>query len=368
MKAYIVDYIGKHSGVQYYIDSFTSILKDSFGLEVGILSNYQPDGVAASPFMIDHYEGNKLQKILKFLMNLRRFRKYIKNNPNDIYIYESYGSLLDVFFLKILCKYKGHLIDVHEAIALNRDNSKWLKTKFAKIYSTKIRTLMSHSLRSQKYLTEFGYSRYHFKVPHFRYHVKPEFDESEVAQDIRDAVDPARINLLMFGTITKEKGADIFIESLNNLPESHLKRINVIFAGRDFDGSCRSVTPNENVKVKFVLRFVKDDELKYLFSKVQFLAMPYRITSQSGVLEMAFCFKKPIIASNIPYFKSVLDSYPSFGIISDLENFDKGIISAIDSSRNYFNDADYNKYTNQETIESFKTELGKWIKSLKHDN
>jgi len=368
MKVYIVDYIGKHSGVQYYIDSFTSILKESYGLEVKILSNYQPDGETEIPFMIDHYQGNKLEKIMKFIKNFRRFKKFVKDNQDDIYIYESYGSLLDVFFLNTLCKYKGHLIDVHEAVALNKDNSRWLKTKFAEIYSTKIKTLMSHSLRSQKYLAEFGYCGSHFKVPHFRYQVQPEFDESEVGQDIMDAVDPARINLLMFGTITKEKGADIFIESLNKLPESYLKRINVIFAGRDFDGSCKLITPHENVNVKFVLRFVKDDELKYLFSKVQFLAMPYRITSQSGVLEMAFCFKKPIIASNIPYFKSVLNSFPSFGIISDLDNFDKGIISAIDSSRDYFNDEDYKKYTNQETIESFKTELGEWIKTLGHDN
>lgn len=368
MKIYIIDYIGKHSGVQYYIDSFTEVLNEISGLEVKILSNYQPDGVDEIPFMINHYQGNKLQKIMKFLKNFRRFRKFIKTNPDDIYIYEAYGSLLDTFFLKTLYKYKGHLIDVHEAVALNKDKSKWLKTRFAAIYSSKIKTLMSHSQRSQKYLEEFGYNGIHLKVPHFRYQVKPLFDQSAVGEDILDAVNPEKINLLMFGTITKEKGADIFIDSLNKLPDLYLKQINVIFAGRDFDGSCRLITPKENVEVKFVLRFVSDEELKYLFSRVQFLAMPYRITSQSGVLEMAFCFKKPIIASNISYFRTVLDNYPSFGIISDLKNFDKGIISALDSSKDYFKDEDYKKYTNQEAINSFKTELGNWINTLDYDN
>ena len=54
----------------------------------------------------------------------------------------------------------------------------------------------------------------------------------------------------------------------------------------------------------------------YLYEHTDYVALPYRKTSQSGILEMAFYFRKPILASDVPYFRRMLTEFPSFGILS----------------------------------------------------
>ena len=67
------------------------------------------------------------------------------------------------------------------------------------------------------------------------------------------------------------------------------------------------------------LKHINDDELVFLYKNTDYVVLPYRKTSQSGILEMAFYFKKPIIASNIPYFNMMLSKFKSFGMLTDLD-------------------------------------------------
>ena len=93
------------------------------------------------------------------------------------------------------------------------------------------------------------------------------------------------------------------------------------------------------------------------------MALPYRKTSQSGILEMAFYFRKPILASDVPYFRRMLTEFPSFGILSG-KDVPKHIASVIGlhSSADYFTDKDYFRYTNRSEIEAFKKQFAIWIK------
>lgn len=104
---------------------------------------------------------------------------------------------------------------------------------------------------------------------------------------------------------------------------------------------------------------------RYLYQNVDYLSLPYRKTSQSGILEMAFYFKKPIIASDVTYFRKTLEEFPSFGMLSGntpgeyaktLTEITKNHPTAV-----YFSDADYARYDNRKEISQFKTELGEWL-------
>ena len=77
---------------------------------------------------------------------------------------------------------------------------------------------------------------------------------------------------------------------------------------------------------------------------------------------MSFYFKKPIIASNIPYFNQVLTEFPSFGILSSVD-YGISLKEAIRnySNREYYVKKDYDKYTHRREVEDFMNKFDKWI-------
>ena len=52
-------------------------------------------------------------------------------------------------------------------------------------------------------------------------------------------------------------------------------------------------------------RFVDDKELADLFQKAAVVVYPYISATQSGVISIASFFKKPIVLSDVDYFKEV---------------------------------------------------------------
>lgn len=359
---YLVDFIGVHCGMHYYLDAFKRILESIDGVKVGIVSNFTDSEEA--PVLLNHYKGNKLNKAFLALRNLHRLDKFIRKHKSDRFIYLTYGNILDTFFLKIISKAPHHCIDIHEALAQNEDSNVKLRSKFAKIYSSKIKRVISHSTRTDDYLMQFGFEGEKFEVPHFRYIFPKEYDLNSIASDMKEAISKDKANILFFGNITREKGIDILLDSVNNLSEKDAKRINVIVAGKDIDGVYKNVKMKADRSVHFLTRHISDEELRFLYENVDFLALPYRKTSQSGILEMAFHFKKPIIASHIPYFRKMLTEFPSFGILDG--NSSKDFSAAIHAvlrrdPASFFNDEEYDRYQNRKEVEEFKSQFKEWL-------
>lgn len=359
---YLVDYIGVHCGMHYYLDAFKRILESIEGVKVGIVSNFSDN--EEPPVLINHYKGNKFQKILKAVINLTRLNSFIKSHPNDRFIYLTYGNVLDTYFLKVISNARYHCVDIHEALAQNADFNVRLRHRLAKIYSERIKNVISHSSRTDDYLMQFGYEGNKFEVPHFKYVFPREYDIKMIPQDMQNAIDFSRINILFFGNITREKGIDILLDAVNRLSEADADKVNVIIAGKDIDGVYKRIKLKKQRKVSFFIRHITDEELRFLYDNIDYLALPYRKTSQSGILEMAFHFKKPIIASDIPYFRKVLTEFPSFGFLDG--NSSKDFSAAIHQvlSRkpsDFFNDDDYACYENRKELDEFKCRFKQWL-------
>lgn len=366
---YLVDFIGVHCGMHYYLDAFKEILESVDGVKVGIVSNYSL--TEDDPVLLNQYKGNKLQKMFRALRNLLRLKKFISKHKNDKFIYLTYGNILDPFFLKIVSQAPYHCVDVHEALAQNEQSNAKLKKKLARIYSRDIRNVISHSSRTNDCLTELGFQGKRFEVPHFKYVFPRSYDTSNISKDVLKAIDPDRVNFLFFGNITYEKGIDMFLEAINALSDEDAAKVNVIVAGKDIDGVYRNVKIKPDRKVSFFIRHISDDELRFLYQNTDFLVLPYRSTFQSGILEMAFYFKKPIIASDIPYFRKMLTEFPSFGYIAGNSSteFASNLheVLKLDHS-NLFNEEDYSRYENRKEINEFKENFKDWMLSDKESN
>lgn len=359
---YLVDFIGEHCGMHYYLDAFKQILESVEGVKVGIVSNYSDDG--SRPVLLNQYRGGKLNKMISAARNLYRLNRFISKHKDDGFIYLTYGNILDPYFLKVVSRAKYHCIDIHEALAQNEDSNEMLRRRLAKVYSEKVANVISHSSRTDDYLLQFGFMGTKYEVPHFKYVFPREYDLSSVSPEMRDAISENKINILFFGNITREKGIDVLLDSVNNLSEKDAAKVNVIVAGKDIDGVYKRVRIKANRNVSFFIRHISDDELRFLYDNVDYLALPYRKTSQSGILEMAFYFRKPIIASDIPYFRKMLTEFPSFGYLDG--NSSKDYSYAIHQilkrkPSDFFKDDDYARYENRREVDEFKKNFSNWL-------
>lgn len=361
---YLVDFIGEHCGMHYYLEAFKRILESIEGVKVGIVSNFSDDGNPA--VLLNQYKGNKLSKMIATARNLRRLSRFISQHKDDRFIYLTYGNILDPYFLKVIAKAPHHCVDIHEALAQNEDSNIGLREKLAAVYSNKIKNVITHSSRTDDYLLQFGYEGIRYEVPHFKYVFSREYNPASISNDIRSSLADNKTNILFFGNITREKGIDILLDAVNNLSDEDVAKVNVIVAGKDIDGVYKRVRVKPDRSVHFFTRHISDDELRYLYDNVDYLALPYRKTSQSGILEMAFYFKKPIIASDIPYFRKMLTQFPSFGYLdgNSSKDFSYALHEILKRKpSDFFKEEDYARYENRTEVEDFKKQFATWLTS-----
>ena len=86
------------------------------------------------------------------------------------------------------------------------------------------------------------------------------------------------------------EGAELWIVGLPHLPLEDARE-----AGARAPGAASASSP----------RFVAEDEIPALFKRADIVALPYREIDQSGVLQTALAFGKPLVLSNIGGFTEV---------------------------------------------------------------
>ena len=117
-------------------------------------------------------------------------------------------------------------------------------------------------------------------------------------------------NIIMYGINSPYKGADILIDALQLLPESERSKWSVIIAGRtSSDYLTLLKSKAKGINVKFIPTFIPDQQLYEMIDMADYIALPYRAISQSGVLLLALYFKKPLLISNLPSFKETLSGF-----------------------------------------------------------
>ncbi len=101
--------------------------------------------------------------------------------------------------------------------------------------------------------------------------------------------------ILFFGSVQEYKGVQLLIDAFN---ESKVKEeTKLVIAGRGMR------LENLTSQIIRINRFIDDRELKVLFEGASFVVYPYLSATMSGVLSIAYYFRKLVLLSNIPFFK-----------------------------------------------------------------
>lgn len=120
-----------------------------------------------------------------------------------------------------------------------------------------------------------------------------------------------KVNIILYGYQTLYKGADLLVDAVGLLSSEIRNKINVEIIGSTDSILFTAYSEKASqLGIKWVNRFVSDEELYAAIGESDLILLPYRNISQSGVLLLALSYKKPILTSDLPSFKETLEGYP----------------------------------------------------------
>jgi glycosyltransferase involved in cell wall biosynthesis len=155
-----------------------------------------------------------------------------------------------------------------------------------------------HSEHGRRRLTD------ELDVSEQRVHVIPHgvFDHLAADSTADTAALPSQTDkpvVLCFGLMRPYKGIDVLLDAWRGIEDAELW---IVGAPRmDISALSAAVPPG----VRFVPRFVADDELPAYFRRADLVVLPYREIDQSGVLFTALAFAKPLLLSDVGGFPEI---------------------------------------------------------------
>lgn len=116
-------------------------------------------------------------------------------------------------------------------------------------------------------------------------------------------IDKNKLNLLFFGNVVLNKRLDLLIQAVMKLPEEIKGKIHLTIAGK-----CNNPKPylaqiGNAPFISVYFKRIDDCEIAELFTKHDFLVLPYQDVAQSGPHMIAYYYNLPVIASDIDGFK-----------------------------------------------------------------
>lgn len=127
------------------------------------------------------------------------------------------------------------------------------------------------------------------------------------------------IKILCFGRIEKYKNFE-YMAKLVSLCENHI--LTIAGSGQITKELNDIIKSSNNIEI--INKYISDDELIELMNNHHYLALPYNDITQTGLIELAGYFNKPLILSDIPEFKKIENF--NFGEYIYLNNKNKSIL------------------------------------------
>ena len=304
----IIDPVGRKAGLDHYDVSLAAALKNQ-SCRVNVYSNFEDS--KNEIFVKKHFHFS-LKKSLFNSFNL--FRKYLsvliksRYDKTEIVIIHLFHSSFFDYFLIYLTHLFGFRICliIHDVENLLDESRKsWIqKCSHLSTYIV-VHNIVSYDELSKK-ITSYEKEKV-FIIPHGNF-----IGLKEITNKVETlkyfSLDSNKVYLLFFGMIKKSKRLDVLIEALKDIPAN----VHLIIAGRT-----RNISFNHYEKmiskwdlsdrVHPLIRYISNDERNKLFNFSDLAILPYQKIYQSGVMLMAMSYGLPVIASDLPANKLIID-------------------------------------------------------------
>jgi len=131
--------------------------------------------------------------------------------------------------------------------------------------------------------------------------------------------------ILFFGYIRKYKGLMYLIQAMpkiiERIPEIYLLIVGEFWDNREeYINEIKRLNIENNLRV--IDRYIPDEEVGIYFSGADVIVLPYVSATQSGVVQIAYAFNKPVITTNVGGLPDVVEDNKT-GFIVESKNPEK---------------------------------------------
>lgn len=102
--------------------------------------------------------------------------------------------------------------------------------------------------------------------------------------------------IAFFGIISPYKGLDVLVSSFEKCETPNLELL-IAGKGKIPDTLLKRIQAND--RIELINRYIADEEFEALMKKIDFVVLPYKTATQSGVIPLAFAFGRTVIATNV---------------------------------------------------------------------
>ena len=124
------------------------------------------------------------------------------------------------------------------------------------------------------------------------------------AKDLRRRTD--KFTLLLFGRVYAYKGLEQLVRAEALLGE-RIPGLRIVVAGRGDDAMTLRPLMGDPGRYDIVNQFIEDDEVAQMFLDADAVVLPYVEASQSGVLNVAAAFGKPVIVTDVGELRATVE-------------------------------------------------------------
>jgi glycosyltransferase involved in cell wall biosynthesis len=236
---------------------------------------------------------NHIDKIWQFHQAIGGF------HPDIVHLHDRFG-LADFLYFKFLKIAGVHIVyTAHDVQSLFAQNSWFDRARYRQADA-----LLVHSSNGVTDLVAEGIEKSKIKrIPHANYlqFCRPLGISSAHAKSLL-GIPPNGRSILFFGFVAPYKGLSVLIDALSLLRRAD-PDVYLVIAGRpgdDFKSYRRQI--EELGLQQYVisdLRYIPFDEFGKFFAAADVVALPYRRIYQSGVLQVAYAFGRPVAVTNV---------------------------------------------------------------------
>lgn len=164
--------------------------------------------------------------------------------------------------------------------------------------------------------------------------------------------------ILFFGNVQLYKGVHLLYDAYLAHPELQSLPLVIAGSGYIYFKQCHE----EKGHIIFINRYIDDSELKELFSRAAVVVYPYISATQSGVTSIASYFGKPMVLSDLPFFKQTCEGYQGIEFFTTGDS--EALAAAIERSLQAPQASTRSLYDSQYSTEALRTTLNAVIKQL----